>query len=243
MAQYTFMVCPHDTSQNPDKWLYFAQYLSLYSPIRVHMEMCFDFQEFHENFLQADLVYANPNDAIHFVNHTHGSPLVHPIGIYDEVAIVSAADNPATLADLAGAEVVSVQKMMVTGMGLRALSKQNIQIASIRNVDSWLAVVSELREGHSRYGFIYKDTYNMLSPHNKEGLHLISTTQERLLFHSLVVSPNLSESVKGLQNTILEMDQSAEGQAILNDLGFAKWLPVTSIEWQVQQEAYGLAMK
>ena len=237
MTHHTFMVCPHDTSQNPDKWLYFAQYLSLYSPVRVHMEMSFDFQEFHDNYLQAALVYANPNDALCFVERTKGRALVHPAGVYDEVVIVAAADQPAALSDLTGQEVLSVQKMLVTGMGLRALEKRNIHIAGIRNVDSWLAVVSALREGTSRFGFLYKDTYDMLSLPNKESLHLIETTQERELFHSLVVNPALADVADDLQKTILEMNQTSEGQAILHDLGFDKWLAVTPAEWQVHQAA------
>lgn len=239
---YTLMVCPHDTSQNPDKWLYFAQFLSLNSPVRVHLEMCFDFQEFHETFLQADIVYANPNDAIDFIERAGGRVLARPADIYDELVVVSPADQPANINDLAGAEIFSVQKMMVTGMGLRALAQKNIQPSGIRNVSSWLGVVTALREGQGRYGFLYKDTYEMLSALNKANLHVISRSQEKLLFHSLLIRPSLdNDTVTTLQKVLLNMDQTPEGQAVLKDLGFTKWLPVHPAEWQIQQEIHRLS--
>ena len=236
MSSYTFMVCPHDTSNNPDKWLYFAQYLSLNSPIRVRLEMSFDFQDFHENFLNADVVYANPNDAMRFVSTTGGRALAHAAGVYDEVVMVTPAHQPAPLAEANGAEILSVQKMMVTGIGVRALTKQNIQPAGIKNVASWLAVVNELRQGNGRFGFIYKDTFEMLSENNKATLQPIYTSAEKLLFHSLVISPKLAEAAEPLLKVLTEMNQSADGQTVLKDLGFSHWLPVTPTEWQVQQE-------
>lgn len=242
MTSFTFMVCPHDTSNTPDKWLYFAQYLSLHSPVRVHLEMSFDFDDFHDGFLNADLVYANPNDALNFVAHTGGRALAHPAGVYDEVVVVSPAKHPATTADLAGQEIVSVQKMMVTGIGLRALAKNNIQPLGIRNVNSWLEVVSALRQGSGRFGFIYKDTYDMLSPTNKEALYPICTSQEHILFHSLVASPRLASVADALQMVLTKMDQSAEGQIVLKDLGFDKWLPVHPMEWQMQQDVQAVGV-
>jgi phosphonate transport system substrate-binding protein len=241
MSSFTFMVCPHDTSNNPDKWLYFAQYLSLNSPVRVRLEMSFDFQDFHENFLQADMVYANPNDAMRFVGETGGRPLAHAAGVYDEVVMVSPASNPATLADANGAEILSVEKMMVTGMGLRALNKHQVQPTGIKNVPSWLAVVNALREGEGRLGFIYKDTFEMLSEANRQNLHPIYTSEEKILFHSLVISPKLAPSAAELLKVLTAMSQSADGQAVLKDLGFAKWIPVTPAEWQVQQEVRAVA--
>ncbi|MBK8432549.1 MAG: PhnD/SsuA/transferrin family substrate-binding protein [Chloroflexi bacterium] len=239
MSSYTFMVCPHDTSNNPDKWLYFAQYLSLNSPIRVRLEMSFDFQDFHENFLQADMVYANPNDAMRFVGETGGRALAHPAGVYDEIVMVNPADQPSPLAGFDGAEVLSVEKMLVTGIGLRALAKQNIQPAGIKNVASWLAVVNELRQGNGRFGFIYKDTFEMLSETNRANLHPVYTSQEQTLFHSLVISPKLSDVAEALLQTLTHMTQSAEGHTVLQELGFSHWLPVTPNEWQVQQEMQG----
>lgn len=238
--KYTMMVCPHDTSQNPDKWLYFAQYLSLNSPIRVHLEMCFDFQEFHENYLQADIVYANPNDAITFAERTKGHALARPANIYDELVIVSSANQPATTIEaLAGAEIISVAQMAVTGMGLRALAGKDIQPKGIRNVSSWLGVVNALREEQGSYGFLYKDTYEMLSAPNKADLYVITCSQEKLLFHSLLIRPLLKEgTIAALQQVLFDMDQTSEGSTVLKELGFTKWLPVHATEWQLQQEIY-----
>lgn len=232
MDRLNFMVCPHDTTNNPDKWFLFAQYLSMNCSFRVGFEMSFDFADFHENLGQADLVYANPNDTIKLVREHGFRPLAHAEGVYDEVVFVAntAVDNP-TLDSLNGADIHTVKVMLPTLIGLQVLKKANITPGQLVNQASWLSVVAALRENTAEYGFLYKDTYDALSDTNKESMQLFHTSKEHAAFHSLLLSPAHVDKAEEFLTVLKGMQVTEEGREVLSALDMTNWLVITNGEF------------
>jgi phosphonate transport system substrate-binding protein len=237
MDRLQFMVCPHDTTNNPDKWFLFAQYMSLNCSFRVGFEMSFDFADFHENLSKADLVYANPNDTLKLV-HEHGyKPLVHAEGVYDEVVFVaSTAVATPTLTDLNGVDIYSVNRMLPTKIGLQVLHRANINPAQVVDNASWLSVVAAMRDHTANYAFLYKDTYTSLSDTNKASLQAFYTSEEQIAFHSLLLRPTHADKADECRQVLLGMTESPEGREVLDALGFTAWKTVTPGEF-TQMEA------
>ena len=232
MDRLNFMVCPHDTTNNPDKWFLFAQYMSMNCPFRVGFEMSFDFADFHENLATADLVYANPNDTIKLVRDKGYKPLAHPEGIYDEVVFVAntAVDAP-NLASLNGVEIHTVKSMLPTNIGLKVLQKANITAGQLINQASWLSVVAAMRDNTAEYGFLYKDTYDALSHMNKESVQLFHTSAEHAAFHSLLLSPDHADKSENILTVLQGMNATDEGREVLSALSITNWLPITNGEF------------
>lgn len=240
MDRLKFMVCPHDTTNNPDKWFFFAQYLSLNSSFRVGFEMSFDFADFHDNFATANLVYANPNDTIKLVKTKGYRPLAHAAGVYDEVVFVAntAVDNP-NLSNFNGVEIHTVKSMLPTNIALQVLKKANIAPGELVNQASWLSVIAAMRDNTANYGFLYKDTYESLSDTNKESVRLVHTSAEQAAFHSLLLSPDHADKADECLRVLQGMSDNPEGQEALSALGITKWLPIMKEEFTKMLELAG----
>lgn len=236
MDRLNFMVCPHDTTNNPDKWFVFAQHLSLNCSFRVHFEMSFDFADFHDQLHTADMVYANPNDTLELVLNKGYKPIAHPEGVYDEVVFVAntAVDSP-TLQALSGQNIHTVVSMLPTNIGLQVLKQANIAPGAIMDHASWLNVVAMLRDQSADYAFLYKDTYDALSDVNKESVQLFHTSEEHTAFHSILLSPAHAEKREECLQVLRNMSTTAEGREVLSALGITNWLPVTKGEFERMQ--------
>ncbi len=232
MDRLNFMVCPHETTNNPDKWFLFAQYMSMNCSFRVGFEMSFDFADFHENLSNADLVYANPNDTVKLVREKGYKPLAHPEGVYDEVVFVAntAVDAP-NLASLNGAEIHTVTTMLPTNIGMQVLQKASIVPGQFVNQASWLGVVAAMRDNTAEYGFLYKDTYDALSDMNKESVQRFHTSEEHAAFHSLLLGPDHIDKAEEILRVLKGMHATDQGREVLSALGVTNWLPITNGEF------------
>lgn len=231
MSRFTFMVCPHDTVHNPDRWYELVQYLVHHLSIEMQFNVSLDFEDFHEHLPEADMVYANPTDGLKLMVQQGFLPLVRPINLYDEAVLIANTEivNP-TIEALQGAQIATVTNLIPTKIALHMLARHSIQPAGLLNKDSWQAVISSVWNREVDFGIVYKDTFDSLSEHGKGLVNAFATSDERVAFHSIFIAPKLADRQAELQGLLLGMDTEADGQAVLTDLQIAKWLPVTSEE-------------
>ncbi|HSM82003.1 MAG TPA: PhnD/SsuA/transferrin family substrate-binding protein [Nodosilinea sp.] len=224
MISLEYMVCPHDTAKDPDRWFHFAQYLSQHLGVPVHFSVALDFDEFHQRMVQADLVYANPSDTLALVNQNHFSLLAKVVNQSDEVVFVAHPSVPSpSLNLLDGHDVAAVGSMLATQVALQLLHRQGITPARIVDRPTWLSVMAAVAKGEPAYGIVYKDTYDEMARSTKAMTQLVAVSEERLAFHSLVVSPRAVPHRAALETLLTTMATDAKGQDVLQALHVEGW--------------------
>lgn len=232
MSKITLMVCPHDTATGPEGWYRLAQYLHQHVAVEVHFELALDFEDFHQQIEKADLVYVNPTDLVPLIDTRGFVPLVRPLDEYDEMMFVANLDiaNP-DLASLEGQAIATVHHLLPTNIALYLLHHQSITPATLIHHESWLSVIRSVWQNEVGYGIIYKDTYDELSEQGKAMTHAFFTSDEKMAFHSMAISPAIQQYQSQIVDVLLAMDHDATGQDVLAGMPrIDKWLPVTADE-------------
>jgi len=239
----TIAVCPHDTAKRPERWFALAQYLnrSLDQPFQFSQAM--DFAEFHESMHTADLVYANPQDALRLL-HDHGFiPLSRAVNLFDEVVFIANAEAPADdLAALSGEPLATVASMLPTQIALKVLADQGIEPGEVRSQPSWLAVLNHVHKGHSRFGLLYRDFFEDLNKLSKSTVQVIDRSEEHCAFHMFMLSPAMAHIADVLANVLAGMSDDPRGREVLDDLQMSRLALVEEDDWdRIQQirERYG----
>lgn len=223
-SKLTLMVCPHDTAKKPERWFRFVQYLNHHLAVGVHLEISLDFNDFRRHLDAADIVYANPADTIQLVKHKGFSCLVRPKNLYDEVVFIAHPDIPnPTLESLQSATIATVNSMLPTKVALQSLKKHGIEPAILRDNASWLGVVNSVAKNDAAFGIVYKDTFDELSQKSKEMVNAFATSDEKVLFHSINISPNAIAYQNEFDRILLEMDADPVGKDVLQELHIEQW--------------------
>jgi len=218
------MVCPHDTAKNPEKWFRFVQYLNHHLTVPVHLSVSLDFKDFHEHFRAADIVYANPTDAIALITGQAFQPLVHPKNLYDEVVFIAhpEVENP-TLQSYQGQPVATVDQAAATHLALLLLKQKDIHPSNLVYKDSWIGVVNAIAKQEVAFGFIYKDTYDSLSPKTKALVNGFSTSAAKSVFHGIYLNPIAQTYHQLLAEILTTMHQDDVGNTVLQELQIEGW--------------------
>jgi ABC-type phosphate/phosphonate transport system substrate-binding protein len=237
MSKSIFLVCPHDTVQNPDRWYHLEQYIIHQLGVELQFEIMLDFEDFHANLDRAALVYANSTDSLMLAAEKGFTPIARPKDMYDEAVLVANPEIASpTPAALQGAELVSVTSLLPTHIARHMLSEQGVTPATIHNKDSWLSVISSVWNKEHDYGIVYKDTYEGLSEQGKSMVQAFATSNERKAFHCLMLGPTLAAQQQPLTDLLLAMGSDAESSEILTELHIPQWVPVTSEEFATMQQ-------
>ena len=229
MDNIKFMVCPHDTASNPDKWYHFAQYLTQSLTNSIQFEKSMDFPDFHEQLTTGGLIYANPQDSLRLIKEHGYTPIARSSNLFDEIVFIAntTIENP-QISDLVDNDVITVNSMLVTRVGIKYLFDQDIKPASLKPAASWMAVVKAIFRSEEKYAFVYKDFYEGLNTLSKSGLQKIAETYDGTIHHSLLVSPKLESLADRLQLCLVEMHQQGErAEGILNSLGIDQFMAVS----------------
>lgn len=238
MNKLTLMICPHDTAKKPDRWFRFIQYLNnqLDVNVHVHIEVSLDFEDFHQHLDQADIVYANPADSIHLQEQGF-SAVVRPLNLYDEVVYIANQDiaNPA-LDLLHGETLATVKSMLPSKVALHSLKEKGIAPAQILDKSSWLGVINSVSKKEAPFGMVYKDTYQELSSSTKARINAFAESQEKVIFHSIHISPNAIEHKSELERVLLEMNATPAGKDVLQELNIEGWCKTSSEEISTAKE-------
>ncbi len=232
MDAFTFMVCPHDTANNPDKWFQLAQYLSKNLSRGVQFSQSIDFAEYHQKLSQADLIYANPQDSLKLIKEHGYIPVARPSNIHDEIVFIAGLQNDApVMEDITDEEVISVNSMMVTRVGIKYLFDNNIRPARIRSQATWMAVVKGIFRGEYKYGLVYKDFYDGLNGLTKSGFTTLEQTSDGTIHHSILIANRYEEMAGEFQSCFVGMsNENDRSHEILQGLGFDRFLAVSNEE-------------
>lgn len=231
MQHWNMMVCPHDTAKNPERWFVFAQYLSQrlitdQTALAVRFTQSLDFAEFQAGMAAADLVYANPQHALVLAEKHGYLPLARASNLYDEAVCVTCADCDATLKDMDQSSVVSVTSMLVTQVALKALARQAVAPAQLQPAATWMAVVQSIYRGEARFGILYKDFYQGMSPLSRKQIKVLAETEEQTVYHSFMLAPQHAMQLECVRDIMLSMSSDARGVDILAELSMQSLVPV-----------------
>ena len=232
MNNIKLMVCPHDTASNPDKWYHFAQYLTQSLSNGVHFNQSLDFPDFHKQLSTGGLIYANPQDSLRLITEHQYKPLVRPSNLFDEIVFVAnnSIENP-QITDLNNHNVISVNSMLVTRVGIKHLFEQDLKPSMLKPAASWMAVAKAIFRNDEQYGFLYKDFYEGLNSLIKGNIKKIAETSNGTIHHNLLVSPTLANLSDELQALLTQMHIKDERtKKILTLLGIEQFNAVSEAD-------------
>lgn len=231
MLPMNMMVCPHDTASNPDRWFRVTQYLGQRLDVHLHLQIALDFADFRAHVAQADLAYANALETLRLIDQCQWVPIVRPVNVFDEVVFVAGLETVSpSLADLARYPIASVAASMTTHLAMHILKRRGIQPAGIANFESWTGVIGALWRGEFQYGLVYKDTYDEFSEHTKSMVKVLEVSQERMVFHTMLVGNRGLEKQEAFRTAFLHMHHDEQGNELLHELGIAEWVPTDPAE-------------
>ncbi len=224
----TLLVCPHDTTNNPERWYVFVQYLVQKLGIEVQFTIMLDFADFQENLNEADIVYANPTDTIMLMDQKGFHVVARPSNIYDEVVFIANHEisNP-TLESLHEQPLSSVSNLLPTKQALHLLKARSIIPSGIEHYESWLGVIGSVWRNEIPFGIVYKDTYDELSEQGKSMVNAFATSDERVAFHNVLVGRNALEKRAEIEQLLLHMHTDEQGLELLQQLDVEKWVTTT----------------
>ena len=232
MTTIKLMVCPHDTAKNPENWYKLALYLTKNVGSSVIFKQSIDFPDFHQQLMNGELIYANPQDSVQLIKEHGYLPIARPSNLSDEIVFVANKNfsNP-KMTDLTGSTISSVSSMMVTKIGMIHLQKNDIRPAKINSKKSWMAVVKSIFRCEVDYAMIYKDFYDSLTEMSKSGLQKIGETKNGEIHHNVLISPELKDSAQAVQTCLLNMHKNNNyGQEVLTALNIKTFIGVNSDE-------------
>ncbi|NJO84875.1 MAG: phosphate/phosphite/phosphonate ABC transporter substrate-binding protein [Blastochloris sp.] len=179
----------------------------------------------------ADIIYANPTDALHLMAERGFVLLAKPKDMSDEVVFVAhtGISNP-TLASFQGVEFATVCGLMPTSIALSMLHQRGIVPAGMQHRKSWQAVIRSIWNDEVQYGIVYKDTYDGLSQQGKSMVQVVATSQESIAFHAITLAPSLASRQAEIEQLFLGMHADARGQEVLAELHIPGWLPIAPEE-------------
>jgi hypothetical protein len=240
MNKLNLMICPHDTAKNPERWFRLVQYLNQHLDFTIHFNISLDFRDFHDCLLEADLVYANPSDGVHLVKEHQFIPIVRSTNLFDEVVFIANPnlDNP-SLQSYQDSQVVTISSMVASKIATSILQKQSIVPIELVNKESWLGVINAVAKDEVPLGFVYKDTYDELSPITKQMISVIATSTEQKAFHALYINPNVSDHAPAISDTLRQMHLDPKGQEVLKDINVEAWEAMSADALQLLYEIAG----
>ncbi|HIO92194.1 MAG TPA: hypothetical protein EYG68_05025 [Leucothrix mucor] len=232
MKKITFMVCPHDTAKNPDRWFMFAQFLTKNINSSVKFEQSLDFVDFHKEITSGGLIYSNPQDSLKLIKNHGYIPIARPINLFDEIVFITSHKiKKPTLQDFSENTVVSVTDMMVTQVGINYLQKEKIIPSEVLSKPSWMAVIKSMTRNEYNFALVYKDFYDGLTNLSKSGVQKVGETQEEIIHHNFLIAPELQAMTEAIQSCLLTMQKNnSQGEKILNSLGMEKLVAVNKTD-------------
>ena len=234
---YQFTVDPNYSGKNLPGWYMMNTYLQRQLEIPVSFAPFNGFEEARAAVLSAqfDLVYANPFDAIQYVQRAGFQSLAKPAGHFDEVLLCSPADGPVrSYADLP--ETVRVasasEKTLVHMVGEFLLDKADIDRARLdfQYTESYQGVIKALVQGKADVGFVFNEVFDAASELVRGRLHVLDRSDDAFAFHSFCVGPRLAEHAERIRQVLVDMAADEKGQAVLQDIGFKGFEAVTPEE-------------
>lgn len=181
-----------------------------------------------------DIIYANPFDASNLIYQKGYVPLVRPINLSDEMVIAtSATQSIQTLSDLKpGMRVLYTENRDVKLIGLRLLESVDLNEGNLEWVraDAFQAVARHLIDGKAEFGMFLSSAYWSLTELTRSRLRLLIESRITDISHVVLLHPRHADKWEQLVQSFIGLVDSAEGRAILSDLGMQEGFEVLTDE-------------
>lgn len=172
---------------------------------------------------QADLVYANPFDAVDMIRTQGYKPFARPAQRFDEMVIATGVESGiAAVEDLRpGCRIALTENRDVKLIGLRLLEPADLTESQIEwvCVDSYQAAARKALKGEVEAAFFLADAYASFTKMTRSQLRTLVESAIHDISHVLLAHPRMTADLPAIEKAFLGMGQMPGDAEILDALG------------------------
>ena len=224
MEKIRLLVPPSDTARDSERWYEFAIYLSKLSGIPISPIISATAQEYNDQLPDADLVYSAPELIPKLIREHRFTPLMQPIGVFEEVVIVagpSASQN--SLENINNELLGGIQGSFANRLGLTILAQKQIRPSSMEYRENWLQLLKAVQQDEMPYALLSKNFIDQLSELSLTSITLLARSNLRKAFPLLMYARSLKPQAAKLRNILEGMADDPKAQPILEKLKNQGW--------------------
>ena len=227
MSKITLLVAPELCIGRTDLWYAFASCISKQLKHPFTLDIATDHDDFRHRTRSADLIYCPPGYCEELLKLNAFKPLCQPANLYEEVAILASPfAQRKTLNGLDGCTVSTVSNSYQEKLGRSLLKRKMIHPACINYQANWNDVINSLFERENDYAIIDKHFLKRLNEYDRKALTLLATSDTKKAFNLMAAGGQLYFMMSELQEAVLAMHLTDEGQRVLKQLGARRWRKV-----------------
>jgi anti-anti-sigma factor len=188
-----------------------------------------------------DLLFAKPFEACAMMNHYDFIPILKPDAQFDEVVILTRADDKRSLVDLEGLTVsVATEGSFVYLLGRFLCDESGINSSKFifDFAGNEIKALQSLIRGKCDLIFMLKKTFLGLSSFSRNNVQKLDESVTDFATHLLCISPQLQDHAEELVRVLSDMKEDSQGQQILNDIQIEGWSVPAASELQMLKMVY-----
>lgn len=231
-----FLIAPDFPPEYFAGWHFMNARLQKMLDVNIHLLLPANSTEEQKEIDQGrvDIIYANPFDAAKLIRELGYLAVVQPVNVYDEIVIATSANFPIKkLADVRkGMTVLATEYYDVKLLALRLLESVDIEEKDLiwKKSDSFAAIANGLIKKRAHIGLFLASAYKKLTNFTRSNLTTLIESKIQDLHHVVLIHPRQVAMLEMLQRVFCTLNQSEDGQAILNDLGLEEGFSIMSQE-------------
>ena len=232
----TFLIAPDFSPERFAGWHMLNTALQRRSGFHLHLVTPATAHEQSE-FLaagQADLVYANPFDAVDMIRTQGYVPFARPAQHYDEMVIATGIESGVgVVEDLRpGCRIALTENRDVKLIGLRLLEPADLTESQIDwvPVDSYQAAARKAIKGEVEAAFFLADAYSSLTKLTRSHLRVLVESAIHDISHVLLAHPRMSGQLAPIEKAFLGIGQIPGDVELLDALGLVHGFEAMSQE-------------
>lgn len=172
---------------------------------------------------EVDIIYANPFDAASMIRESGYQAIARPLGKSNEMVIATGAKSSADqVTDLqSGASIALTDNKDVKLIGLRLIEPADLVESDLKwqVVESYQAAVRMAIQGEVDACFLLAEAYHSLSNLTRSQLKLLIESKLADITHVMLVHEKHADQASRLQQALLELAGTPDGQPVLDELG------------------------
>lgn len=183
---------------------------------------------------KVDAVYANPFDAASMIRDSGYVAIARPVGKSDEMVIAAGAESPLNkVEDLKpGAKIALTDNKDVKLIGLRLLEPADLTEKDVQwqLVDTYQAAARMAIKGEVDASFFLAEAFHSLSKLTKTQVKVLIESKLADITHVLLVNAATAEHTQRIQEALVSLTGTPDGQPVLDELGINGGFEVMSSE-------------
>ncbi len=234
---YQFTVSPDFGPDQLAGWHIFNTWLQRQLETDIHFETFDNFEQQRRAIAndQVDIIYANPYDASFLVREKGFVPVATPQKP-DEAKVIVRTDDPVQNVEelQPGCKIAQTDDPDISMMGMMLLEPANLDGNNTVSLSqpNYIQVAKALIQGEADLGFFLAEAFDSLSTLVKDQLRPLVTSDIQLVSHALLLGPRLASRSAELSRKLADMNNDAQGDNLLQSLGFRAWVPMEEEEME-----------